>query len=260
MSYPEPRRVCIFCPAYNCRKEVVEVLHLLPEPYRSVSPLLVVDDGSSDGTAEALLALKADGKFPNLTVISNSPNRGYGGAQKVAYKYAIERDFEAVFMLHGDGQHDPAFIHDVVSRLDDDIALSFGSRLNGDPRAGGMPIYKIVASRLLTALENACLDTHISEFHSGFRAYRVRFLKRLPIDLCSENYHFDTQILIQIAAARYKVVETPIPTIYGRGAAAGMTFPQSVRYGLGILTALAEFGAHRAGLKPSPRYGISRDS
>ena len=143
----------------------------------------------------------------------NSTNQGYGGNQKLGYHYAIDHGHDVVVMLHGDGQYPPEQVRP-LARLALANGAAFGSRFGdrGSARRGGMPLYKFVGNRVLTKIQNRLLSTKLTEFHSGFRAYRTDVLARIPFALNSNAFHFDTEIFIQCIRAGADIVEMAIPT------------------------------------------------
>ncbi len=153
-----------------------------------------------------------------IEVIRNAQNLGYGGNQKLGYRLAMEDDLDIVVMLHGDGQYAPECLEEMVAPLERGEADAvLGSRMmeKGAARRGGMPLYKHLGNRALTVFENTMLGTSLTEFHSGYRAYSVRALRRIPFEQNSDDFDFDTEIIIQLHAAGLRITETPIPTYYG---------------------------------------------
>lgn len=213
-------RLLIFIVAYNAEKTLGSVLGRIPsgllEGYET--EILVIDDGSNDATFDlGHRASVSDGlPFP-VRVLRNPVNQGYGGNQKLGYHYAIQEGFDLVALLHGDGQYAPECLPDLLAPFRDGAAAVFGSRMMkpGEARRGGMPLYKFAGNRILTWIENKLLNAHLSEFHSGYRIYSTRALSRIPFDRNSNNFHFDTEIIIQLLTARLPIVELPIPTFYG---------------------------------------------
>lgn len=248
---------CIFIPAYNCEKEIAHVLDEIPAGIWKTSTILVVDDCSRDRTSAVVLKYKKE-KKKNLVLIRNKKNRGYGGTQKVAYKYAINKGYDVVFMVHGDWQHPAGKIPDVLKLMDSSCALAYGSRISGNPLGGGMPFYKFLGSHALTLIENISLGTRISEFHSGFRAYNCSFLKQVNFGKLTDGYFFDTEILILFAQKKFVIKETSIPTLYGPGhGGRGIPFPKAVGYSVGILKALFAYKLHKYGIKYSYKFDVS---
>jgi glycosyltransferase involved in cell wall biosynthesis len=210
-------RVAIFVVAYNAEDHIRETLRRIPE---DLLPLLeciyVFDDKSPDRTAE--VARRLEREIPKLEVHTTPYNQGYGGNQKLGYRYAIERGFDIVVLLHGDGQYAPEALPRLLAPFrEEDCSAVFGSRMMipGAARRGGMPLYKRVGNRILTFLENRLLGTDLSEFHSGYRAYRVRALRDIPFRHNTDDFHFDTEIIVQLVLRGHRIVEVPIPTYYG---------------------------------------------
>ena len=214
-------RLLILIVAYNAETTISQVLarvpHALSEEYDV--EVLVLDDSSQDLTFEKSRDVQNSGSLPfRLHVLFNPVNQGYGGNQKIGYHFAIEEGFDFVALVHGDGQYAPECLPDLVRPLRDGEADAvFGSRMltRGEARRGGMPLYKYVGNRILSWFENRMLGTALSEFHSGYRLYSVAALKRIPFDLNTNDFHFDTEIIVQFVVARLRIRELPIPTYYG---------------------------------------------
>ncbi len=219
----KPPRLLVFIVAYHAERTIQQVLRRIPAALTDDFDLevLIIDDGSQDGTFAAGLDVRRTAALPfKLTVLYNPVNQGYGGNQKIGYHYAIEKGFDYVALLHGDGQYAPECLPDLVRLLRDapaDVGAVFGSRMlkPRDARKGGMPLYKFVGNRILSAIQNRLLGTGLSEFHSGYRAYATRALRRIPFERNTNDFHFDTEIIIQLTFARQRIIEYPIPTYYG---------------------------------------------
>jgi len=213
---PRPR-LLIFVVAYHAESTIDEVLTRIPTEIAELydAEVLVLDDASTDLTFERASTIRLP--FP-LTVLSNPVNQGYGGNQKLGYVYALKHGFDFVALLHGDAQYAPECLPDLVRPLRDGLAdACFGSRMmtKGDARRGGMPLYKFWGNRVLSWFENRMLRTTFTEFHSGYRVYSVGALKQIPFTLNTNDFHFDTEIIIQFVRAGLRIVELPIPTYYG---------------------------------------------
>jgi 2-polyprenyl-3-methyl-5-hydroxy-6-metoxy-1,4-benzoquinol methylase len=214
-------RLLILVVAYNAERTISQVLARVPiallDEYHV--EVLVLDDSSQDRTFETGREVQRAGTLPfTLHVLYHPVNQGYGGNQKVGYHFAIEQRFDFVALLHGDGQYAPECLPDLVRPLKDGVADAvFGSRMleKGRARGGGMPLYKFVGNHILTAFQNRMLRTGLSEFHSGYRVYSVAALARIPFALNTNDFHFDTEIIIQLVLARMRIRELPIPTYYG---------------------------------------------
>jgi Glycosyltransferase family 87/Glycosyl transferase family 2 len=239
-SGPQPHRVIVL-PAYRAAKTLVEVVGDIPQGH--ADRILLVDDASADATVSVATAL-------HLDVIRHTRNLGYGGNQKTCYRQALAMGADVVVMLHPDGQYDPAIIPNlcrVVESGEADIVL--GSRWLGlDPAKAGMPWWKRLGNRFLTSAENRVLGLNLSEYHTGYRAYSRRFLEAIPFLENSNDFVFDTQVLIQAAIFGFKIGEVPAVGRY-HADASSVSFRTSTVYGLKTLGALARYVLHRAGFR-----------
>lgn len=214
------KRIGIFIVAYNALTTLNKVLkRITPEVWRNVEQVVVFDDASDDATYELAVGIQAMTNLPKLRVLKHSRNLGYGGNQKAGYRYFIEQGFDIVVLLHGDGQYAPELLsHMYAPLVRGEADAVFGSRMMkdfGGPLRGGMPLYKYVGNRLLTAFENRALGLHLTEFHSGYRAYDVHALSQIKLDKLTDDFHFDTEIIIKLHHQNFRIVEVPIPTFYG---------------------------------------------
>lgn len=253
-------KLLILIVAYNAEKTIQEVLARVPH---SISDdyeveVLVIDDASSDGTFERSAEVKSKGSFPlPLTVLFNPVNQGYGGNQKIGYFYAIKNGFDFVALVHGDGQYAPECLPDLIRPLKDGEAdACFGSRMMtpGAARKGGMPLYKHVGNRILSAFENRLLRTSLSEFHSGYRIYSVDALKRVPFAQNTNDFHFDTEIIAQFVLAGLRIAERPIPTYYGDE----ICHVNGLKYAWDVTKAVLKVRAQELGLLYDRRFDISK--
>jgi glycosyltransferase involved in cell wall biosynthesis len=221
MSGTSRPRLLVFIVAYNAEKTIQQTLRRIPPRLLSDFgvEVLVIDDSSSDGTFDRGELLRRDASLPfRLTMLFNPVNQGYGGNQKIGFHYAIEQGFDFVALVHGDGQYAPECLPELIEPLASGEADAvFGSRMlrAGDARRGGMPLYKFVGNRILTALQNRLLRASLSEWHSGYRLYSTAALRRIPFHLNSNVFHFDTEIIIQLLIGGLRIREIPIPTYYG---------------------------------------------
>lgn len=214
-----PGRVLIFIVAYNAETTIAQVLTRIPPEVLAYDyEILIVDDQSRDATFERATAFRNANNDINLTVLFNPENQGYGGNQKIGYQYAIMNNFEVVVLLHGDGQYAPEVMDELIRPLlAGEAEAVFGSRMaeDGAARKGGMPLYKYFGNRILTTFENRLLGMELSEFHSGYRAYSVQALAAVPFRFNTNDFHFDTEIIIQFKLAGKRIREVAIPTYYG---------------------------------------------
>ncbi len=218
---PTPRpRLLIFIVAYNAEVTIQKVLQRIPSTLaRYDTEILIIDDGSRDQTFERAQDTANSHALPfRLTVLVNPKNQGYGGNQKIGFHYAIEKGFDWVALIHGDGQYAPECLPDLLEPLASGSADAvLGSRMMvaGAARRGGMPLYKWLGNKILTSYQNFMLRSRLSEFHSGYRLYGTAALRRIPFGLNSNDFHFDTEILIQLLRSGARIRELPIPTFYG---------------------------------------------
>jgi len=240
------KKIAIFIIAYEAVRTLIAAYDRIPDWLKKqAAEIYVIDDCSNDNTYYAGLGYKLAHHIENLNIYENKHNLRYGGNQKKGYRHAIEKNYDIVVMLHGDVQYAPEKIPDLIEPLiNDEADMTFGSRMTGHPLKGGMPLWKFIANKFLTYIENKALGLNLSEYHSGFRAYSVKALKRVPFIMCTDNFHFDTEILIQFKEHGFRIKEVPIPTHYGPESHK-VSFLSGVRYGLGIIKTLIEYKIHK---------------
>ncbi|MSP59850.1 MAG: methyltransferase domain-containing protein [Myxococcales bacterium] len=243
--------------AYNAASTLAKVLDRIPSDLRPrLAEVCVFDDASKDDTFLVGQGYKATRDMPMLQVFRNPVNRGYGGNQKLGYRYAIDKGYDVVVLLHGDGQYAPEAMPALIQPiLDGEADAVFGSRMleKGAARRGGMPLYKYVGNKILTRFENAALGMNLSEFHSGYRVYSVAALKRIPFEANTDDFHFDTQIIVQLKAGGFRIKEVPIPTYYGDE----ICHVNGMKYAKDVARAVIDFRRHEAGLVNLPEYAHS---
>jgi 2-polyprenyl-3-methyl-5-hydroxy-6-metoxy-1,4-benzoquinol methylase len=247
-------RIMVHIVAYNAASTLARVLDRIPHDLRPrLAEICVFDDASSDDTFLVGKGYQQVRDMPQLQVFRNTRNRGYGGNQKLGYRYAIERGFDVVVLLHGDGQYAPEAMPNLLQPvLSGEADAVFGSRMlePGAARRGGMPLYKYLGNKVLTQFENAFLEMNLSEFHSGYRVYSVEALKRLPFEANSDDFHFDTQIIIQLKAAGMRIKEVAIPTYYGDE----ICHVNGLRYARDVAKSVLQYRMHQAGVVRRPEY------
>jgi len=241
------KRVGIVIMAYEAVRTLIVAYERIPSQLKKeAAEIYVIDDASNDDTFWAGMGYKLLHNIPNLNVYRNPRNLGYGGNQKKGLRHAVDRGYDVVVVLHGDVQYAPECIPDLIQPiLEGQADLVFGSRMTGHPLQGGMPLYKYLGNKFLTALENWALGIHLSEYHSGFRAYSCEALQQVSFEKCTDQFHFDTQILIQFKEKGLRITEIPVPTRYGPESHQ-VGFWTAVRYGLGILVSLLEYRLHKS--------------
>ena len=229
-------KILIFVPAYNVENKIIKVLKKIPNNiFKKYNvTILIIEDKSKDKTLLIAKKIIKSFKKTKINLIANKKNMGYGGVQKIAFKYAIKKNFEYALMLHGDNQY-PAnkILRLLKPLLTNKYDAVFGSRMinSFDALRGGMPLYKYLANILLTSFQNLVLSSNFSEFHSGYRSYRVSSLKKVSLNKNTNNFHFDTEIIIQFLKKKLTIKEVPMPTHYGDE----ISNLKSIPYGLNIL-------------------------
>ena len=239
-------KIVIVMPAYNAARTLEETFRAIPQGY--YHEIVVVDDHSGDDTVDRARAL-------NLKAIRHPHNVGYGGNQKTCYMEALRDGATIVVMLHPDGQYDPAIIPEMIRPIREGRAdMVLGSRMlvPGGARRGGMPLWKRIANRVLTTLENLAMRRRFSDCHTGYRAYSRRFLETVPFLRTSNGFVFDTEVIFQAVHFGLPVVEVPVASRYFDDASS-VGFGQGVVYGLGTLWTAARFLLHRWGIASSDK-------
>ena len=235
------KKIVVIMPAYNAEKTLKITFDDIPHDI--VDLVILTDDCSRDGTVSLAKNL-------GLEVIVHSRNRGYGGNQKTCYKRALELGADIVVMLHPDYQYTPKLIRGMVSLIAEglyDVVL--GSRILGTGAlAGGMPLYKYIANRTLTCVQNILIGHKLSEYHTGYRAFSAQVLKSLNLEANSDDFIFDNQMLVQCHAANFKIAEITCPTKYFADASS-INFRRSLRYGILCLWTGFRYFLHRHSLR-----------
>jgi glycosyltransferase involved in cell wall biosynthesis len=232
--------------AYNAAGTLESVLDRLPQSFRSrVSEVLVCDDASSDCTYTVGLKYQQECELP-LTVIRRPRNLGYGGNQKAAYRWAIDHGLDIVVLLHGDGQYAPEVIEDFIDPFEtSQCDAVLGSRMmdSGSARLGSMPLYKYLGNRMLSKFSNSVAGMNLTEWHSGYRAYRVDALADIPFESNSDGFDFDTEIILQLHEAGKSIVEIPIPTYYGDE----ICYVNGIKYAKDVTGDVLRYRLHKMG-------------
>ena len=228
-------KILIFIPAYNVEKKIYSVVERIPNSIfdSDLIDILIINDNSNDNTSLEIEKIKKNFKY-NFDLLISKKQLGYGGVQKLAFNYAIKKEYHYAIMLHGDGQYAPEEIPKFISELkNSNLDAVFGSRMMNYRSAlkGGMPLYKFIGNISLTFIQNLILNSNISEFHSGYRSFKVETLKKIDFLELPDYYHFDTEIIIQILKNKMNIKEIYIPTYYGDE----ISHLKSIPYGLKVL-------------------------
>jgi len=232
-----------------CKNEEDRIPYAINSAIGWADEVIVVDSGSTDNTVQVARGL-------GLRVYRHSKNRGYGANQKTCYMRAMERGADFIVMVHPDYQYDSRLVTPMIQLLEHDICdVVLGSRIRSrkETLAGGMPVYKYVANRVLTTIENAALGQNLGDFHSGYRAYRREVLQKIPFMRNSDDFVFDSQFLAQVSHFDFRLGDIPVPVRYF-DEASSINLKRSIQYGCATLGVLASFWANRLGVKKSSLF------
>lgn len=234
------KKIAVVLPAYNAAATLERTYREIPQDL--VDEVLLVDDASEDGTVSVAERL-------GVPTFIHSTNQGYGGNQKTCYRQALKLDADVFIMLHPDYQYTPKLIPAMASMVvSQEYDLVLGSRiLGGQALKGGMPLYKYIANRCLTAIENMMTLAKLSEYHTGYRAFSRRILETLPLGENSDDFVFDNQIIVQAIYFGFRIGEISCPTHYFPEASM-IDFGRSVKYGLGVVGTAFQFRLQKWGL------------
>jgi glycosyltransferase involved in cell wall biosynthesis len=234
------KKIIVVMPAYNAAGTLSRTCSEVPAEF--VDEIVLVDDHSSDATVALAQQM-------GLITFSHQQNLGYGANQKTCYREALKRNADIVVMVHPDYQYSPKLIVSMAAMIAyDEYDVVLGSRILGSgARDGGMPLYKYIANRWLTLIQNILLGYKLSEFHTGYRAFARMVLDQLPLADNSDDFLFDNQILTQAIYFNYRIGEVSCPTRYFPEASS-INFRRSVTYGLGVLLTATKFRLQRIGL------------
>jgi glycosyltransferase involved in cell wall biosynthesis len=245
MGLDKPK-VVVVMPAYNAAKTLHMTYADLPR--EMVDLIILVDDGSKDETAAIAREL-------GLELFVHNRNYGYGANQKTCYREALRAGADIVVMVHPDYQYDPTLLPKIIEPIRDGAAdVVLGSRLLGaNPIRQGMPWWKYISNRFLTMAENAVFGLRLSEYHTGYRAFRRKALESVNLSMNSDNFIFDQEILAQLVDIQMRITEVPVPTRYFKQASSA-SFLQSSIYGISILSLLARYVLHKSGIIHQRRF------
>ncbi|HEY7103702.1 MAG TPA: bifunctional glycosyltransferase/class I SAM-dependent methyltransferase [Mycobacteriales bacterium] len=255
-------RIGILVVAYNAESTLSATLDRIPAEFRSrIDEIIVCDDSSADRTTDAALRWRRANSRTRTTVVRHLKNLGYGGNQKAGYRMAIDRGLDIVVLLHGDGQYAPECLPDMVAPLErGECDAVFGSRMMvpGAARRGGMPMYKWIGNRILSTTQNRLMGSRLTEFHSGYRAYSVAALAEVPFERNTDDFDFDTQIIVQLMDRGSRIKEIPIPTYYGDE----ICYVNGLKYGRDVIRDVVQYRLAKMGfgtnewVPPSAAYDL----
>lgn len=233
------KRIVVIMPAYNAEKTLAATVHDIPD---CVDECILVDDQSRDQTVQIAEQL-------GLRVFVHDMNYGYGRNQQTGYREALASGADVVIMVHPDYQYTPLLVTAMASMIAYGVYdVVIGSRiLGGTALSGGMPAYKYIANRILTAFQNLFLGAKLSEYHTGFRGFSREVLDTLPLLENSDDFVFDNQMLAQCIFFKFRIGEVSCPTKYFKEASS-INFRRSITYGMGVLTTTLKFGLQQSGL------------
>lgn len=240
------KRLVIVMPAYNAEKTLRQTFDEMPHEY--IDDIILVDDFSTDRTTAIAREL-------GIKTVIHRENRGYGANQKTCYREALKHSADIVVMLHPDYQYSPRLVTAMASMIVSghyDVVL--GSRiLGGEALKGGMPLYKYIANRWLTFVENLCIGVKLSEYHTGFRAFNRNVLESLPLQENSEDFIFDNEIIVQAVHFGFRIGEVSCPTRYFENASS-INFSRSLKYGFGVLLTTGKYMLQKLGVMDFPLF------
>ncbi len=248
-------KILIFIVAYHAEKHIQSVFdRISPELLKNEEVhVLCIDDASTDSSSQTAADWALQNGYNNITILRNPVNQGYGGNQKIGYRFAVDNGFDYVILLHGDGQYAPELLPEFIKlwkETDADVVL--GSRMHSvkSARKGGMPVYKILGNKVLTNFQNAVTGQNLSEYHTGYRAYSTKYLRSVPFEVNTNDFHFDTEILLQAFHTKAKIVELPIPTHYGDE----ICRVNGMRYAKDVIVSTLQYKMNRFGMFCSLKY------
>ena len=237
------KKFLIFIPAYNVEKQILRVLNRIPIGLLNEHfiRILIIEDFSKDNTRQVIEDyLKTSPNNKLLHLIKNKENHGYGGVQKIAFNYALSNNFDYVIMLHGDDQYEPEKIPEFISNLlNDDVDAVFGSRFINprEPLKSGMPLNRYIGNRVVTFIQNLIVGTKMTEFHSGYRSYKKNVLEKINFEKNSNDFYFDSEIIVQMSKLKFAIKEIPIATIY----ADEISNLKPIPYGINVLISTIKY-------------------
>lgn len=242
-------RYLIYIVAYEAEEHLYDLFERIPYELfnRPDIHFLVNDDASSDNGPYVLKKWLLAHEIHNVTILKNRVNQGYGGNQKIGFRVAIDDGYAGLILLHGDGQYTPEMLPDFLNDLKEsqpDVILGTRMHSSRSARKGGMPLYKLLGNRVLTTFQNWLTGWKLSEYHTGYRAYSTKFLASVPFEINTNEFHFDTEILLQAAYVGARINEIEIPTHYGDE----ICRVPGLKYAWDVITSTVQFKMHQSGM------------
>lgn len=253
-------RIGILIISYNASELLRQTVERIPLGLLEViDEIFIFDDASKDDTFKVAQNLMASSPWKaKLSIFKNPKNLGYGGNQKVGFRYGIDRGLDSIVMLHGDGQYAPEHLPELIAGVAlEHHPVVFGSRMVNrlDALKGGMPLYKWIGNQVLTRFENLILGIHLAEYHTGYRVYSTEVLKRIPFEENTNEFHFDSQIIVQVRALGAHIHEVPIKTFYGDE----ISHVNGLKYALDVCKSVLEYRLHQLHVIRRSRYLVKQD-
>lgn len=253
------KKLLIFIPAYNSEKTIVSVLDRFPRAlWDRTSEVLILDNGSEDSTFKKVIDYKKRNNLRKLVVMKNHRNLGYGGSKKRAFKYGIDKGYDIFLMIHSDGQYPPENALDMIRPIEQEkMKLVIGSRI--DPIKGGMKIWKLLGNRTLTYIENMVFGLRLYEFHSGYKAYDLKSLGKIPIGSFDNDHVISSETIAAFKARNFPITEVLVPTHYSKNSSE-CSFSTSVRYGMDVMKLINRYILYKFGINRRDKLFSSKNN
>lgn len=254
-------RFLVYVVAYEAEQHLYDLFERIPYDLfnRPDVHFLVSDDASSDNGPLVLKNWLLAHDIQNVTILKNRVNQGYGGNQKIGFRVAVDEGYDCLILLHGDGQYSPELLPEFMDQWrasQPDVILGTRMHSSRSAREGGMPLYKLVGNRVLTTFQNWLTGWKLSEYHTGYRAYSTKFLASVPFEINANEFHFDTEILLQAAYVGASVQEINVPTFYGTE----ICRVPGLKYAWDVVSATVRFKMHQSGMLCSLKLrNLSKD-
>jgi glycosyltransferase involved in cell wall biosynthesis len=253
------KKLMIFIPAYKAEKTIIEVIERIPQDvFKKAKEIFIADNDSKDNIVEVVEAYKKQKNIKKITVRRNEKNVFFGGNIKTGCRYGISKNYDIIAVVHSDGQYPPENIAELIKPIEEGKAQAVsGSRFLGNPRAGGMPLWRYLGNIFLTQYENIMVGHKLSEWHSGYRAYDLNALKTIHFEKCVNGYEWTTDVLLMLLSNDYSIAETAIPTHYGNDS----TSPSIMRtftYCTTSMNISTTYLFHRTGFITKQKYKKTR--